>query len=360
MKVFILDEYPEDAKTLKSHISLLAEQVDACFDFNTAVHDLRIALPDVLVLNINVISRLRELDIPIHRTQIIVIADLPEPEYLRLCMSINAVDLLIKPLQFSDLQAAFQKIKFFSRGYPLSSESAATPIQKSKAGKVISFFSALPQIGQTLFSVNVATQIAQSELAVVWWTSDIPSIQDSISHATGFHREFNQVLYPEILGVDVLVNTADLGDQLTAEHIFSIITKLKKEYDVIVIDLLKMVNPATMMTLNLSDILIYTIRLDKTVFSEIQQSLDQLKGVNIMAKNIFIISNENQSMPSISKKDAEELLTHKIQFLIPPDPYVVTQSAQKNEPFSLAFPESLISQKLQGLTQQILDRIAIK
>lgn len=353
MKIFIFDEYEDDLREIKEHVMLLADQVDACFDFNSAVHHLSTHYSDIVILNLNVISRLKELNIPLHAMTIIAIADSPEPEYLRLCMSINAVDLLIKPIQFQDIKAAINKSKHLIAGGLI--ENRPTSPLPNKAAKIITCFSFLELSGQSFLADNLPIYFAGQGYQTL--LIDFNGHKNTIPFLPKNQNknEHDDVLYQQIFGMDILIPGEP--ENLYEDRIFSIITKMKKNYDYIFLDTHKKIEGATLMSLNLSDIIIYLISPDRVFLQKIEDYFNQLKTFNISEENIIIVINEDENLPTLSKKEIEDTLKQKINFFIPKDDVLIGQAATQAQPFITSFPDVPLSQKIKSIAEFIRNSV---
>ena len=338
MKIFILDEYEPDAQFIKTHVSQL-DEILVCSDFNKAVAYLKNNKPDIVFINITVISRLKELEIDLVNFVTIAIADSPEPEYLRLCMSIRAVDLLIKPLLIESIDIAYTKAK-----------TQFQPAPHMPMGRLIAFFSPIPGVGQTFILSNLAAQIAINAKIVILDLSDSYATFNQIFNLKPPLIEPTYELYQDLFGLDLLIPNSNA---LTEAAIFTLINKVKKEYDIIFIDIPKKRENYAVLALNLTKILVFILTLDRNHLSKLSEDFAFIKSLNIASDHIILLANETTSAPTISKKEMEETLLHRIEYLMPRDTHIVDAAQIKHTPAILAFPNDLMSIKLIQLAQYL-------
>jgi MinD-like ATPase involved in chromosome partitioning or flagellar assembly/CheY-like chemotaxis protein len=353
MRVFIFDEYQDDVNHLKESIIPLVEYAEGYADFNIAVERLGQQKPDILVININLISRIKELNISLKDIYILVIADFPEPEYLQLCLSIGALDLLIKPLQYTDIKNAIDKArKTLQARYTTVSPLA---IKRPRFGRVISFFSIEQGIGQSLMASNLAACLTLQTAKVLFVSLEANFLekQQSLFHLAQIAAENYYLLYKNEY-LDVLVPKTDSG--FSEEQVFSLISKMKKNYDYIILDLAKQISGSTMIALNFSEVIVYLITLDRAFLTKIIENFRQLNHFNIQNDRIFTVINEKNELPTISKKELEETLP--INCFIPKDAYTIEEAVKKQEPFAIAFSAALISQKVHALGKSIIEKLS--
>jgi len=313
LKILIVDENPENIQLIKKELLFHIVEIEVMTEFYLATQYLKNFKADILFINVNLISRFIQEGIIPEDVYSIVIADFPEPEYLRLAMLFKASDLIFQPLLPEIINESFVKAKNIMSEFSTKKDSI------NKIGKIVNFFSVLPEIGQTSISLRVAFKLANLNEFNVLWT-DLSSDLTLINNLAG-DQDSRQTEIKDI-GVIYTINNLKLlllSNQLdNGVALFSLMNKLKKRFDYIIIDSPKCFSNETLVALNLSNIIYYLSSLDKNCFEIALNNFNNLKKLNLSNEAINIIVNKCDDFNhNYTKKEAEEAMKNKIQIIMP-------------------------------------------
>ncbi len=316
IKVLIIDENPNHAKIIQNELNLFTNDLIVLNNYELILQYLKQYQPDVIFININFLSRLFSEGINFADFYTIVVADAPEPEYLRLAMLVKADDMIIEPLMREIILTAYTKAK----NQVLTKKNIR--LKQNLVSKQISFFSNFKEIGQTVLSLHLAYKLAKLNKFRILWTDLEPEslIIKSIT-------EKHQLLGEEFLSIGDIYCHDNLelfkpkkevfNDEVA---LFSCLSKLKKNFDYVLVDIPKNFNKTVLVALNLSDTVIFLINLLKDEYGKITEGLSFLNRMNIDKKAINLIVNKYEDFHNtFTKKEIEDKLQKKIQLLMPKD-----------------------------------------
>ncbi|MFA5880006.1 MAG: hypothetical protein WC860_07520 [Candidatus Margulisiibacteriota bacterium] len=349
LKILIVDENPRNIQCIKKELLLHIAEIEIISEFSRAVQYLENFKVDILFVNVNLISRFLHKNLVLDDVYSIVIGDVPEPEYLRLAMLFKASDLIFQPLLPDIINQAFNKAK------NIMVEFGCKRNTENKTAKIVNFFSILPEIGQTSISLRLAFKLATLNKFNVLWT-DLTNDSNLIKI---FADKTENVTYDEIKDVSKILKIDSLKlllideQQLNSDvNLFSLLNKLKKRFDYIIIDSPKCFSNTSLVVLNLSNIIYYLTSLEKAQFDDSLINFNSLKKLNINNEAINILVNKYENCNNTyTKKEAEELMKNKIQIILPKietyDKIKVSEFINNNTP-------DLVTQKLDLLLDSII------
>ena len=347
LKTLIISENLNQAQFIKDDLMLEQTELTVITEYIKAEQYLKTEALDILFIDIDLLSRLIQAQINFKPFYTIIISDAPEPEYLRLAMQINASELIFQPLLKNMILETFQK----AQKILLSAKNKRA--KKNLVSKKISFFSMIEKIGQTSLSLDSALKLAKSNKHRVLWSDFNPDslvIQKII--------EQNKLLPEPFMGIGQIYEINNLEIFLPDKNIvldeitiFSNLSQLKKHFDYIFLDLAKNLDIVTKIALNLSDLVIYLIDLNKINFDLVINGYDYLKKANINRNAINVIVNQYDDFKhAYTKKEVEKILESRIKLLMPKDE---TYAKMNFYDFSQKEIPNLLTQKLDILADII-------
>ena len=238
--------------------------------------------------------------------------------------------------------------------------SAAPSKSQSKAGAIVTVFSAKGGCGKTTVSTNLAVHIAsRSEQRVVLVDLDLAfgdvaitmqlqpvhtieaaiELRDSIDSTA-----VNAMLSRHPSGVQVLTapSRPAASDQITPELVARILTVLRTEFDVVVVDCPPALDERVLACLDVTTSLIMLTTLDVPALKNLALAQRTVVDLGFDADNIRIALNRADSKVGLRLPDVESTLGTNIDVLIPSSIDVPT-AANAGEVLTSAQPRHPVS-----------------
>ncbi|HAR62387.1 MAG: hypothetical protein DKM50_11585 [Candidatus Margulisiibacteriota bacterium] len=363
MKIVIANKEHENIDDIKKLLPPFVTIIGAVTCYEELKEIVITRRPDVVLFNMNMAQDFIA-DPMIDCPYILAVADIPNPEYLRLGVEIRARDLLIKPFHAERLNDAINKsVGFIEKDRrDKQKNDEGSKVQNSK---IISFFSTQGGVGQTVMAVNLAIdlkRVTNGSVVVVDGNAlfgSVPivldlynerSMTDIVASNSQSDIEFiESMLLSHSSGVKILPGPhEDLT--MKVSDLITILNTLKTAYNYVILDLKKMFVEQTIDILDISDIIFVLMSLNIPCIRNTNISLNKMRALYYSPEKIKIIVNEFNSSSEIEIKDVESHLNWTSSGHIPYDKNVVLQSINEGKPFVLHQPGTAITAAIRNLS----------
>jgi len=333
--------------------------------------------PDVVLMDINMpgmdgIMASEAISNQMPDTAIVIISIQGEPEYLKKAMAAGARDYLVKPFTSSDLADTIRRV---SNTYKMRAArsvtppvNAAPPEPNPQAKKVLTLFSSKGGVGRTTIACNLAVSIAQEnqkkvalvdfdlqggDVTVMLNLSPRGTIAELVQEEDRMEFSLvNSYLAPHMSGLKILPAPLqpEQAEVITAGHVEEILTLLKTNFDIVIVDTSPLFNDLNLSILEIaSDILLICTR-DLPSIKHVKTDLEVLDTLSLSGK-VKLVVNQSTLDYGIKISDLENSLSASPAAILPYDEKTVLSSINKGHPFVLTQANSRIAQSIKAFAR---------
>lgn len=145
----------------------------------------------------------------------------------------------------------------------------------------------------------------------------------------------------------------ELSNQLNAEGIWDIVSRLKTAYDFVLVDIGRSLSRIALPLISHADLLTLIVSADVSAISLTGTLLEYLKGKDVSQEAIYTILNRHAGLEGLSKRETETALGIKINAAIPYLDVNFAFANSQNRPYTLKFPNDTASIILQDAAREI-------
>ncbi len=145
----------------------------------------------------------------------------------------------------------------------------------------------------------------------------------------------------------------ELSNQLNAEGIWDIVSRLKTAYDFVLVDIGRSLSRIALPLISHADLLTLIVSADVSAISLTRTLLEYLKGKDVSQEAIYTILNRHAGLEGLSKRETETALGIKINAAIPYLDVNFAFANSQNRPYTLRFPNDTASIILQDAAREI-------
>ncbi|HEX7949607.1 MAG TPA: response regulator [Candidatus Limnocylindrales bacterium] len=382
IKVLIVDDIPET----RDHLSKLlgfesdVEVVGAAPGGAEAVELAQSLLPDVVLMDINMpgmdgITATERLAAEVPTAAVVMMSVQGEADYLRRSMLAGAREFLVKPFSADELTASIHQV--WSRERDKQSRLVpAAPVGSAgsgdhQAGQVVAVFSPKGGVGRTTIAVNLAVAAATlgRRVALVdasFQFGDVgvllnlnpknKSIGDLATELDqGEAESLDTFMVSHSSGVRVLLAPPkpEQAELIGPSSVRKVIDRLKRDYDIVVVDCPATFNEPTIAVLDQSDTVLTLLTLEITSVKNMRLFLEVAEQLGYAKEKIRLVLNRADSTLGIRVADVEHSIGRKIDHTVVSDGRSVVYALNRGVPFFLSNREAQVSQDILRLAQAV-------
>lgn len=391
IRLLLVDDIPETRENLRKLLFFESdvEVVGAATNGEEGVQMAIELQPDIVLMDINMpgmdgITASEMISQKSPFTQIIMMSVQGEADYLRRSMLAGAREFLIKPFSSDELISSIRRVYQLgaSRRQAMPVGPAVTPgaaavaeTRVHAAGKIVCVFSAKGGVGCSTIAVNLAIALQQTaaiKVAVVDTSlqfGDIGvllnlyasrTIADLASNADELDDELiSDVFIPHSSGVKALLAPPrpEVADTVTPSLVSDVLQRLRRQFDVIIVDTGSVLDDVVLNVLDLSDkiIVVTTPEIpaikDAKLFFEVTEALDYER------ERVMFVLNKADKRINIRAEDIEANIKYPIQGQLPLDERSVTTAVNQGVPYILGDKNSLLTQATVQLANKLLQAL---
>ncbi len=234
---------------------------------------------------------------------------------------------------------------------------AATNREKSRAAAsggqttayrshIVQFFCPKGGTGKTTLSVNLAVALAQQGKKVALIDLDLQfgdvgifldigradTIADLVQENKFDSATLQGYMTHHSSGVNILLasKAPEYADLIKSEHIDTILSSLRYEYDFLVLDMAPAFNDCTITAMEQSDAIFFVVTEDISTLYHAKTCYKVFEALNLLPKVKLVVNKDGMS--GISTRDVERILEQKVILSLPDDPKTVTQALNRGIP----------------------------
>ncbi len=375
IKIIVADDVQEmremiEKMLMTSHLDY--ELIGLCENGHEAIELMKKKRADIVLMDINmpVLNGLEATEIIAEhypQTRVIMMSVQHESEYLKKAMLAGAKAYIMKPVDMDELVDTIQTT--FDRYQHLDK----SPVRQSQAreAEVISFFSAKGGVGKSMLALNSSLIIhekfnkkvllmdldlqfgdialmvnKQNELTIKEMFDDSPinSIEAMKPYLFKYKENCDMLFAPK---------DPEAAEYISNEQIKSILSILKKHYDVIIIDTGVNYDEVTLNALDFSDQIIIVSNLEVTGLKNTKLSLRVMQSLNYDESKVKLLINMSQDKFGVTKANVQKAFTYEVLGYIPEDVKLVRQAINTGIP-SVALKNSSLYKPLLAVCQSII------
>ena len=366
-KILIVDDDPKAVKLMGYILYKEGYEVVPALSGKEALKLLKEEKPDLVILDImmpemdgyEVCRRIRA-DPETAKVPVIMLTAKAMLEDKIAGFEAGADDYITKPVLPAELLARVRVL--------LSRAAAAEALR----GKTIAFVGAKGGVGVTSVAINVGvTLVKEGKPAVLldmqpygWATANLLGLTLSRVDQT-FLRLRPQELDKE--KVESFINEHSSGllvfpsilpdfssQNISEDLVKKLIEVLSSMADYVLIDVGSRFTPPAQVALKGANKVVLVTEADSLALKMGASLIRELENFGVRGvKLIVVVVNRTRSETALTKFQAEEILGHSIQVLIPPAPELFQQAEKSNTPAVLLQPNSLVADQIRALVELI-------
>ncbi|MFH1771290.1 MAG: ATPase, T2SS/T4P/T4SS family [Candidatus Omnitrophota bacterium] len=245
--------------------------------------------------------------------------------------------------------------------------------------RIITLFSPKGGVGKTLFSLNIAVSLSSKARRVLYLDLDLGAPQ-STSKLLGISAKyclFNLIeqfdefaqkkrnvhsylsRYKGNLAFLPSITKLSQRSKITSQVIKDFLNLVQNDFDFIIIDGGSTLTDNLITTFDFSSLILLVLTPDTLSIYQTEWLLDTLQSIGFPSRMIKVILNRAESKGSISWQEIKAILPSEIIALVPSEGKVAGVSMNKGVPIVDYSPNSKISNAIDKLTKDLIDRADI-
>jgi pilus assembly protein CpaE len=380
IRLLIVDDIPETRENLRK-LLFFESDIDVVGAATNGEEGIQMAAelrPDIVLMDINMpgvdgITASERISQHSPFTQIIMMSVQGEADYLRRSMLAGAREFLIKPFSSDELVSSIRRVYQLGAsrrqampvaavGYPPSGPAQAPEVAAEAEGKVVSIFSAKGGVGCSTIAVNTAIALQQSaaskvalvdcslqfgDIGVLLNLYASRTLADLAVHAAELDNELiNDVFIPHNSGVRALLAPArpEEADNVTPTLIVDVLGRLRRMFDIILVDLSSVLDDLVLNVLDVSDKIIVVTTPEIPSIKNAKLFFEVTEALEYERDRIMFVLNQEDRRVSIRAEDIEANIKYKIACQLPLDERVATTAVNQGVPYVLGDKNSRLAQ----------------
>jgi pilus assembly protein CpaE len=393
IRVLIVDDIPETRENLRKLLFFETdiEVVGAATSGEEGISMAGELKPDIVLMDINMpgidgITASEAITQQVPYTQIVMMSVQGEADYLRRSMLAGAREFLIKPFSSDELVSSIRRVYELgaSRRQSMPSVAPAGPGRvdqerpPEEQGKIVAVFSPKGGVGCSTVAINLAIALHQAEgrqvalvdsslqfgdVAVLLNLQASRTIADLAPHIDELDQELlDHVLLAHHSGIKALLAPPrpEMADLVAPGVLNTILEKLRRLYDYIVIDTPSTLADLTLTVLDVADRIILITTPDipaiknAKLFFEVTEALEYPSGKTIL------VLNKADRHTNIRAEDIQASIKYPVAAQIPLDERTAMAAANQGVPYMLIAHTSPLAQATMTLGRHLISTTAEK
>jgi pilus assembly protein CpaE len=318
--------------------------------------------------------------------QIIMMSVQGEADYLRRSMLAGAREFLIKPFSSDELVSSIRRVYQLGASRRQAMPAVQTPVGEismpeaapSAEGKVITVFSAKGGVGCSTIAVNLAIALQQNaaskviiidaslqfgDVGVLLNLYASRTIADLAAHVDELDDELiNDVFLPHSSGVKALLappdpQTADAMMPKAPTLLTDVLERLRKMFDIIIIDTSSVLDDVVLNVLDVSDKIIVVTTPEIPSIKDAKHFFEVTEALGYERERIIFVLNKTDKRINIRAEDISANIKYKVEGQLPLDERSVTTAVNQGVPYILGDKNSLLTQATIALSKHVAEAL---
>ena len=387
IRVLIVDDLPETRENVRKLLQFEPdiEVIGQASNGEQAIAQAKEFIPDVVLMDINMpgidgIEASRTIRQSVPQAQIVIMSVQSESDYLRRAMLAGARDFLTKPFSPDELATAIRKVHSTRPAVTVASPTRSTTdtpttnlVEATEEGKVITVYSPKGGTGCTTVAINVAVSLARRGLKTVLMDGSLQfgdvavmldlkttnSIVDLIERINELDADLiGSVTINHKSSLEVLLAPPrpEMAEYVTAEHIQTLVARLREIFDFIIIDTSSTLNDLTLSLLDTADRVLLVTQQSLPSLVSASRFFDLTEDLDYDPQKVMLVVNRASNKLGISIKDVSSTLKRPVVMAIPVDEPVVNRAADQGVPLVISSQNKHpVSMALRKLSSQLAE-----
>jgi pilus assembly protein CpaE len=393
IRVLIVDDIPETRENLRKLLFFESdiEVVGAATSGEEGISMAGELQPDIVLMDINMpgidgITASEAITQQVPFTQIVMMSVQGEADYLRRSMLAGAREFLIKPFSSDELVSSIRRVYELGasrrQSMPSVTPAGSGRVDQERApeeqGKIVAIFSPKGGVGCSTVAINLAIALHQAEggqvalvdsslqfgdVAVLLNLQASRTIADLAPHIDELDQELlDHVMLAHHSGIKTLLAPPrpEMADLVAPGVLNTILEKLRRLYDYIVIDTPSTLADLTLTVLDVADRIILITTPDipaiknAKLFFEVTEALEYPSGKTIL------VLNKADRHTNIRAEDIQASIKYPVAAQIPLDERTAMAAANQGVPYMLIARTSPLAQATMTLGRHLISTTAEK
>ena len=281
-------------------------------------------------------------ELPPSIPKVAIISD-PNPEYLGVAIKLQAIDLLMTPLQITAIRSSFKK----GVSQLCGSHSVAF---------LACFYSSGTAIGKTVLSANIAAKIYQHSGKKVL-LADLQPDKNGFSKYMNKNDQFVPHRTYQFSQHESGLYILHLSKQPTVDCMLRMVRDALLQFDVILMELPPALTNVTKKILSRSDEIFCVSGSSKKAIEGTKVAFKEFQRNNINTLPIQLLVNTASDTENLMRSEIEKILERRVNFFIPFDANQNQHFIKNTTPFVLDDPQTFVSQKIEMISSYLLKKI---
>jgi len=390
IRVLIVDDIPEMRENIRKLLAF-ENDIDVVAVAGTGhdgIETARQTKPNIILMDINMgdmdgITAASAILQDIPTAQVIMVSVQSEADYLRRAMLAGARDFVTKPFTAEELISTIRRVHKMGVA---RMAAAPPPVQTmpmpgmgpggfaaaAKRGSIIAIFGTRGGIGTSVTAINLAVALNKNDRKIALVDTSLHfgdvgvllnlQATRSIAAISKVFADLDAdlvetMLTPHASGVKALLapDRPEMAELVTAEHIKSILTKMREIFDYIIVDTTRTLKDEVLAVLDLADRIVLIGTPDIPSIKNARTFFQVADALGYPAGKTAFVLNKMDRRNVISAKDIESHIKHPVAAQLPMDEVTAVSSVNKGVPF-VSDPRAK-STALAQAVMQLADRL---
>jgi pilus assembly protein CpaE len=382
MRVLVVDDVAVTAEHVSRLLSIESdvEVVGTALSGQEAIRLAHELHPDIVLMDINMpgldgIETTERLTRELPSTSTVMMSVQADGDYLQRSMLAGARGFLVKPFNADELAESLRNVfarRVEPKGHIVAVGPGHRPAEQRRPGRVVALFSPKGGAGTTTIAVNLAVAIAQMDRRVALVDADLQfgdagvflnldptnaSITDAIAEmAQGNPEAVDGALLSHRSGLHVLLAppSPDSAELVSADHMRSILARLVRLHEVVIVDCATVLNEATLAVLDMADEIICPIALDIPAIRSVRVFVDLTERLGYPESKLRLVINRADTNYGIRHEDVQRSVGRKIEHSVISDARAAVHSLNHGVPFVLGNKRAAVSRDVVSIAESLL------
>lgn len=286
---------------------------------------------------------------------------------LKKALRSGACDVIFANTEVEEIKEVMERAEMY-----LSQKTLSTPkiiVKEDRQKRVVTVCSTKGGVGKTTLIVNLGAILSKKkykvavldlnlqfgDIAMFYDVKPKKTIYDWVKEEYGkSNGNLDRFIIKHASGVDIIPAPLrpEFSEEITEEHISTLIQTLKENYDFLLIDTPAYLTEYAITSLELSTDILLTTFMDLPTLKNTKIYLETLESLNLKDK-VKIILNREYKIKGIQLQNVEKILGTVIYGRIPNKEKFITTSVNEGKPFVLTSDRNPFSKSVNAIAEKL-------